>query len=97
MVQNRVIGPGSEREERIEVLEEKPAVVKRKLDLPGVESLAEGASKHRKEDSSVETAGVRMPFDVEKRSEGGLSSIFEDIHPPGIFGACGHVIGHRIE
>ena len=38
-----------------------------------------------------------MPFDVEKCGKRGLRAIFQDIHPPGIFRAGSHVIGHSIE
>ena len=38
-----------------------------------------------------------MPFDIEEGGEGGLGAIFEDIHPPGILGAGGHVVGNCVE
>ena len=97
MIQNRVVRAGRERKQRIEILEKKPAVLKCEFNLAGVEGLAEGTPQNRKKNSAIETAGVRMPFDVEKGGKSRLSAVFQHIHPPGIFGAGGHVIGHGVE
>src|SRR5260370_40951067 len=38
-----------------------------------------------------------MPIDVKVRCVGGLRSILEHVHPPGVFIACGHVVRHDVE
>src|ERR1700680_2051807 len=97
MIQNRVVGAGSDRKQGIEVLKKEAAVLKCEFNFAGIEGLAEGTSQHRQKNSAVETARVGMPFDIEEGGVGGLGAIFEDIHPPRIFGAGGHVIGNGVE
>ena len=68
-----------------------------KFNLARVERLAERTSQDGKENFTVKAAGVRMPFDIEERGEGGLHTVFQHIHPPRILCAGRHVIGHDVE
>src|SRR5579885_610488 len=38
-----------------------------------------------------------MPVDVEESGERRLRAVFEDVHPPRVLGAGGHVVGNNVE
>src|SRR5207248_6789944 len=86
-----------EREERLEILKEEPAFGKHELEVTVFEGFGKWPPEDGEQDLAVETAGRRMPVDIEVGGVGRLRSMLEHIHPPGIFAARGHMVGHNVQ
>src|SRR5579863_938768 len=96
-IQYRVIRSRRYRKQRLKVLHEEAPFVIDKLDLSRIQSLSEGTSQHRQQNSSLETSRMRVPLNVEIGRKCGLGTVLQHVHPPRIFRAGRHMIRHDVE
>ena len=88
VLQYLAIGSRGDGEERFEILHEELSFEEDKLEFFLLQGFAERPAQDREENLAIEAARRRVPIDVKAGCIGGLRSIFQHVHPPGIFAAC---------
>src|SRR6516164_9156929 len=84
-------------EEHVVATNQKIAVFEDELDFTAVEDLTVWIAKHREQNFVLHRQRRRMPIDIEIGCVSGARSIFQDVHPPGVFLIRRHMIGNDVE
>src|ERR1700736_3143682 len=87
----------SDREKGVVILYEEFAILEREFEFAAVERLPERPAQNWEEDFAIEAARGRVPVYVEECSVGRWGTVLEDIHPPSVLHARGHVVRHDVK
>src|SRR5499425_809666 len=97
VLENPPVSLRCEREKQVAVPNPKISALKNELKFTVAESLTVGIAKHREQNLVLDRQRRGMPIDIEVSCVRGSGSIFQNVHPPGIFLIRCHVIGNDVE